>query len=194
MMNPEGSDRSAIESYRDALAELADVAERLDERQIEVACAMIAGARRTVLYGCGREGLQMRGFAMRLFHLGLDVAMVADMTTPPVAAGDLFLCSAGPGSLSTVDALMSIARTAGAGVLLVTAQPDSPSSGLATDLLVIPAQTMATDTGGRATSVLPMGSLYEGALFVLFEVMVMRLRALLGVTAEAMRARHTNLE
>jgi 6-phospho-3-hexuloisomerase len=39
-----------------------------------------------------------------------------------------------------------------------------------------------------------MGSVYEGALFVLFEVMVLKLRALKGATPEAMRARHTNLE
>jgi len=32
------------------------------------------------------------------------------------------------------------------------------------------------------------------ALYVLFEVMVLKLRARLGVTPEAMRANHTNLE
>ncbi len=39
-----------------------------------------------------------------------------------------------------------------------------------------------------------MGSVYEGALFVLFEVMVLKLKAVLGVQAEVMRARHTNME
>ena len=39
-----------------------------------------------------------------------------------------------------------------------------------------------------------MGSVYEGAFFVLFEIMVLDLRARLGETAETMRARHTNLE
>jgi 6-phospho-3-hexuloisomerase len=53
---------------------------------------------------------------------------------------------------------------------------------------------MARDTGPGARSVLPMGSVYEGALFLLFEVMVLRLRDILGATPEAMRARHTNLE
>ena len=53
---------------------------------------------------------------------------------------------------------------------------------------------MADDQGAQATSVLPMGSLFEGALFVLFEVMVLKLKARLGITADAMRANHTNLE
>jgi 6-phospho-3-hexuloisomerase len=39
-----------------------------------------------------------------------------------------------------------------------------------------------------------MGSVYEGALFLLFEVMVLRLRDRLGVTPDEMRSRHTNLE
>ena len=39
-----------------------------------------------------------------------------------------------------------------------------------------------------------MGSLFEGALFVLFEVMVLKLIRRLQVSPEAMRANHTNLE
>lgn len=39
-----------------------------------------------------------------------------------------------------------------------------------------------------------MGSLFEGALFLLFEIMVLKLKALTGATPEAMRARHTNME
>ena len=51
---------------------------------------------------------------------------------------------------------------------------------------------MARDIGG--TSTLPMGSLFEGAMFLVFEIMVLRLTAILGQTAETMRARHTNME
>jgi 6-phospho-3-hexuloisomerase len=177
-----------------ALAELAEVASRIDPAAIESACATIARARRIVLYGCGREGLQLRGFAMRLHHLGLAVAMQGDMAAPPVGEGDLFLVSAGPGELSTVTALMRVARDAGAEILFITAEPATPSAALATGVLSIPAQTMARDRGASVTSVLPMGSVYEGALFLLFEVMVLRLSALLGVAPEEMRARHTNLE
>jgi 6-phospho-3-hexuloisomerase len=43
-------------------------------------------------------------------------------------------------------------------------------------------------------SVLPMGSLFEGAQYVLFEVMILMLRDRLGVAPEAMRGNHTNLE
>ncbi len=180
------------ELMRGALAELGAVAAAIDEGAVTRAAGMIAGANRVMLYGCGREGLMLRALAMRLHHLGLKVAMQGDMAAPPLGPGDLFLCSAGPGELATVTALVRVARGAGAQVLLLTAEPDRAPP--ADHVLVIPAQTMARDRGVAAQSVLPMGSLYEGAMFVLFEAMVLMLRDRLGTTAEAMRARHTNME
>lgn len=51
--------------------------------------------------------------------------------------------------------------------------------------------SMLTET---EVSVRPMGSVMEGALFILFEVMVLKLTAAKDITCENMRARHTNLE
>lgn len=182
-----------MSTYRTALNELGAVCDALDEAQVADACDAIANARRIMAYGCGREALQLRGFVMRLHHLGLDVSVQGDMSAPPLGPGDLFLASAGPGDLSTVTALMGVARGAGADVLLLTGEPDAGPCALAHRLLTIPAQTMARDQGAP-TSTLPMGSLYEGAMFVLFEVMVLRLRDQLGVTPGDMRGRHTNME
>jgi 6-phospho-3-hexuloisomerase len=58
---------------------------------------------------------------------------------------------------------------------------------------IIPAQTMADDTVTNA-SILPMGSLFEAAQMLFFEMVVLKLRPLLHETADTMRARHTNLE
>jgi len=179
--------------YQAALGDLAAVFDRIDDAAVDAAVNDIAAARRIAFYGCGREGLQVRGFCMRLYHLGLHVAMVGDMTTFPVGPGDLLVVTAGPGELSTAAALIGVAAKAGARTLVVTAQPDGSTSRLADAMLVVPAQTMADDRG-PSVSVLPMGSVMEGALFILFEVMVLKLREKLGATPEAMRARHTNLE
>ncbi|MBZ0230521.1 MAG: SIS domain-containing protein [Bauldia sp.] len=176
-----------------ALDDLGRVFARLDQASVGRAVDALAAARRIALYGVGREGLQVKGLAMRLFHLGCDAAVVGDMTAPPVGGGDLLVVSAGPGYFGTVAALMEVARKAGATTLLVTAQPGGACARLADHVLTIPAQTMADDFGPSA-SVLPMGSLFEGAQYVLFEVIVLKLRERLGVTAEAMRANHTNLE
>lgn len=180
--------------YRTALDELAAVFERLDDAAVDRVVEEIATARRIVVFGGGREKLQIMGFAMRLFHMGLGVAVEGDMTTPPVGEGDLFLVTCGPGEISTALALIEVAKAAGARVVLVTAQPEGRAAVRADFVLHLPAQTMADDQGTARSSVLPMGSLYEGALFVLFEVMVLKLIKRLKITPEAMRANHTNLE
>ena len=153
----------------------------------------IAKAERLVLYGCGREGLMMRALSMRLHHLGLRVHMQGDMSCPPVGPGDLFLVASGPGRLATVAALIGQARDAGATIGCITAEPTGRDPQAADLILTIPVQTMASDQGG-ATSVLPMGSVFEGAMFMAFELLILDLRQRQGETAASMRARHANLE
>jgi 6-phospho-3-hexuloisomerase len=183
----------SVKDYaRTALTEIGEVMDHLDDAHIRAACERIVAARHVMVYGCGREGLMMRAFAMRLHHLGLSVSVQGDMSAPPLSRSDLFVVSAGPGELSTVTALMQTAREAGADVLFLTAVPDSHAARHATLTLRIPAQTRATDH--EATSALPMGSLYEGSMFVLFEAMIDDLARHLGKTPEDMRARHTNME
>jgi 6-phospho-3-hexuloisomerase len=187
-----------VNPFHTALAELQATTDALDLSAVAAASALIADAGRIVAYGCGREGLQLRGFVMRLYHLGLRASMQGDMTTPALGPGDLLICSAGPGELATVTALMRVAQTAGVDVLFLTAEPKTGAAVLATQVLHIPAQTMASDRAGAADkpgqSALPMGSLYEGAMFLLFEVMVLDLRERLDQTPSEMRARHTNME
>ena len=75
--------------FGQALGELGAVLSRVDHGAIDQACRMLADARQIAVYGCGREALQMKGFAMRLFHLGLPVSVVGDMTTPALGRNDI---------------------------------------------------------------------------------------------------------
>ena len=177
---------------RRAADEIAAPFAKIDAASLASLIAAIDGARRLALHGVGREGLMMRALAMRLYHLGLDAHVVGDMTTPPLAAGDLLIASAGPGDFATVRAFMRVARAAGAHVALLTAQPDAAARAEADVVLVIPARTMAE--AGAADAALPMGSAYEAAQFLLAEYLVAALRARRGIDEAAMRARHTNLE
>jgi 6-phospho-3-hexuloisomerase len=183
-----------MSDYQTALAELGAVFARLDDAKVDAVIERLAQARRIVVFGGGRERLQIMGFAMRMFHMGLQAAVEGDMTTPAVGKGDVLLVTCGPGYISTALALMGVAKEAGAEVILITAQPQGRIAPLADLILHLPAQTMADDQGPAKSSVLPMGSLFEGALFVLFEVMVLKLKARLNISADAMRANHTNLE
>jgi 6-phospho-3-hexuloisomerase len=132
---------------------------------------------------------------MRLFHLGLHATPVGDVTLPAVGPGDLLVASAGPGHFETVGALMRIARTAGAKTVLFTAQPDAPLRSGSDLTILLPARTMARPVESvSGTPALPMGSAYEGALFLFFEYIVAQLASRLKVDEASMRTRHTNLE
>jgi 6-phospho-3-hexuloisomerase len=176
-----------------ALEEVGAVFAALTSATADTLLAELQGARRIALYGVGREGLMMRAFAMRLYHLGLDAHVVGDMATPPVGEGDLLVLSAGPGQFSTVLALQDVAKRAGARTVVVTAQPAGEAARRADAIVHLPAQTMADDLAERP-SILPMGSLYETAQLVFFELVVILLSERRGETSATMRERHTNLE
>jgi 6-phospho-3-hexuloisomerase len=176
-----------------ALADLGKVFMAIADDAADPLIDAILAARRIALYGAGREGLALKGFAMRLFHMGRDAHVVGDMTTPPLGRGDLLIVTCGLGELATAEALLDIANAAGAGTVAITAQPHGRTARKAARRVVIPAQTMADDQDGAA-SVLPMGSLFEFAEAIFFELVILKLRDRTGETASTMRSRHTNLE
>ena len=174
------------------LTEIDRVLRGVDDAEVQALREAILGARRVIVHGLGREGLVMRSFAMRLMHLGLPVAVVGDMSTPPAGPGDLFLLSCGPGYLATVEALMRVAQKAGARVAMLTAQPQAALPQQADVRVYLPAQTMAESEGSSSTQA--MGSAFEQAMWILFDALVSELQAVTGQTAADLRDRHTNLE
>jgi 6-phospho-3-hexuloisomerase len=181
------------EMARRALSEIGAVFSGLAADTADRMCDEILKARRIACYGVGREGLMMKALCMRLMHLGLDAHVVGDMTTPPVGKGDLLIASAGPRSFSTVLALIGVAREAGARSLVVTARPEGVAPRSADVVIELPAQTMANDLDGPI-SLLPMGSLYEAAQLLFFDLISILLREKTRQLPDQMRARHTNLE
>jgi 6-phospho-3-hexuloisomerase len=174
------------------LAELAGVLDRVDPDAYETFSATIARANRVVCLGKGRERVALRGFCMRLAHMGFDAHMVGDVTAMPVGPGDVVLITSGPGNLTMTRSMVELAKRAGATVVVVTAQPDAPDPTSADFALTIPAQTMATDRD--SASVLAMGTAFELAMAIFFDLAVIRIQALRGETLESMRERHFNLE
>src|SRR5580658_10409512 len=89
---------SLAQLSKGALSDLAGVFAAMPENTLDGLIEAIVAAKRIVVFGLGREGLQMRGFAMRLFHMGRDVAVWGDMTTPTLGAG---ICSSPPPDRAT---------------------------------------------------------------------------------------------
>jgi 6-phospho-3-hexuloisomerase len=175
-----------------ALQEVADAVRSVPESDLDGIVEELLAARRIACYAGGREGLVLRGLVMRLFHAGLDAHYVGEMTCPAVGPGDLLVLSCGPGRIAVVEALAGVARRDGASVLYLTAQPTRPPAEQADRVVRVVAQTMADDAGSEA--VLPMGSAYEIALFVLVDLITNRVRGRRSESVEELRSRHTNLE
>lgn len=175
-----------------ALREVESAVRSISAEQLDRIARLILRSGVIAGYAGGREGLAIKGLVMRLFHAGVDAHAVGEMSCPAVGEGDLLILSCGPGRISTVAALAGQAQDAGATVLYFTAEPETSPVELADEVAVISAQTMANDSD--STAVLPMGSAYEVALFLLGDLITNRVRAGSGESPAQMRSRHTNLE
>ncbi|MBN2554150.1 MAG: 6-phospho-3-hexuloisomerase [Spirochaetales bacterium] len=154
----------------------------------------ILRSKRIFLAGMGRSGLIMRSFAMRLMHLGLEVHVVGETTTPAIAGGDLLLIGSGSGETESLLAMTRRAKALGIDVALVTVHPDSSIGALADLVVRVAATTPKSSKPSAAASIQPKGSLFEQILFLICESVVLRLMEIRGIDAEGMFLRHANLE
>jgi 6-phospho-3-hexuloisomerase len=174
------------EQVEQVLAEMRGVFARVAPDAVDRLADEVARAPRVLVYGAGRTGLAMQGFAMRLMHLGLDGHFVGQLSAPPIGKGDLLVCVLSVGTLPTGDALIRSAQRVGSRVAVISARPQI----VAADLVIgLPAQTMADPM----TSPLPLGSPFELALTLLLDLTVVALMKRLGRSNEDLAARHANL-
>ncbi|GAB4514158.1 MAG: 6-phospho-3-hexuloisomerase [Anaerolineae bacterium] len=178
------------------LDELGAVLRAINTNEVDMLTHRLQEAPRIFVVGKGRTGLQLRAFAMRLMHLGLVVHVVDDVTTPALKAGDLLLIGSGSGRTPALLRYATRAHELGAQVALLTAEQGAPLAAKADSLVVI-ASAVRTPDGTRpsiSTSVLFPGSIFEHALGLLLDMIVQRLLADLGITADEALTRHANLE
>jgi len=177
---------STASELEEILEEMRGVFARVSPVAVEQLAQEIIEARRILVYGVGRTGLALQGFAMRLMHLGLDGHFVGQLSAPPVAKDDLLVCAMTLGTMATGDAIVGVARHAGARVTVITARPQLVSADL---VIGLSAQTMADPM----TSLLPLGSPFELALSLYCDLTVISLMRRLNVSNTDLAARHANL-
>ena len=154
----------------------------------------ILGAKRVFIAGKGRSGLFMKGFAMRLMHLGLHVHVVDDVTTPSIAVGDVLVLASGSGKTASLVQYASKAKEIGATLVLITTSPDSPVGRQADKVVHIPAPSVKVEGSRGIQSAQPMANLFEQSLALLLDICTLQLMKALSKTGEQMFARHANLE
>jgi 6-phospho-3-hexuloisomerase len=166
---------------------------RVDDVQFTAVADVLAAADRVFVIGVGREGLAARGFAMRLMHTGTTVHWGWDDTTPNITSGDVLVMVNGSGSIGHLDYVFGQVRATGATTVVVTGVPDAATPRAADHVLVVPA-SVYRGTGDLVPSVQPMGSLFEQATGVVFDLLVLEVAARRGLTFADLAARHRNFE
>ncbi len=184
--------------FRQALdqmqAELAGVLSRLTPDMAETLIRELEAAPR--IFGCatGRSGFILRGFCMRLMHLGFDVFFVGESTTPRLRPGDLLLVMSGSGETLQPREILRRANEVGARTLALTASPASTIGREAQVPILIPGTTKRTRSQEPASAQCP-GSLFEQATFLFLESVVLILyQRRLGRDRDRMLSRHADLE
>ena len=174
--------------------EVHDCIANVSSEEVDAAVDLIEGPPRVFVAGAGRSALGIRGFAMRLMHLGVTSHVVGETTTPGIAAGDVLVIGSGSGSTASLVAAAEKAHAIGVSILLVTIDPTSPIGQLADVTIRVPAPSPKAAGGGSSSSIQPMGSLFEQSLFLLLDALIVLLMNKKGIDSEEMFGRHANLE
>jgi len=182
------------EAAQAVLKEAGHTLDRVDPSAVEQMVQFLSEAKSVFVAGAGRSGLMIRSFAMRLAHLGRSVQVVGEVTTRAIGPGDVLLVASGSGETRGILAMAQSAIENGAKVGVITIFPESPLSQLAQRRVVIPAPTPKSGRDNPATSIQPMGTLFEQSLLLSLDAMAMMLMEKLGQTAEQMFKLHANLE
>ncbi len=174
--------------------ELEGLLARLTPEMAEILIQEVEAAPR--IFGCatGRSGFILRGFCMRLMHLGFNVFFVGESTTPRLRPGDLLLVVSGSGETLQPREILRRANEVGARTLALTASPASTIGREARVPILIPGTTKRTRAQEPASAQCS-GSLFEQATFLFLESVVLILyQRRLGRDRDQMLSRHADLE
>ncbi|MDO6807662.1 6-phospho-3-hexuloisomerase [Zobellia galactanivorans] len=153
---------------------------------------VITQAKRIFIMGAGRTGLMMKAAAMRFMHLGYEVHVVGETTSPAIGAGDVLIAGSGSGTTLGIVNAAETTKQVGAGLICFTTNPDSRLALLSDHVVRIP----AAEKQGRDESISKQyaGSLFEQSLLLGLDALFQTLWELDGSPASELWKRHANME
>ena len=176
------------------LDELSRTLNDLDDREIEQAVKEITTAKRIFFAGAGRAGLMMKGFAMRLMHMGFECHLAGDATTPSIQKNDLLIVASGKAETRTSSFFVDVARKAGARTLVITANPEGTVAEKADSLLILKAPKFRGDPDKERCSVQPMGNRFEQSALLVSDYIVKIIKEQMNLDIHVMYQNHSTLE
>ncbi len=174
------------------LRELDRMLSLINLEEAEALGSALLQAERVFVMGRGRTGLVLEMFAMRLTQLGRQVHIIGSPTTPSVQPEDLFLAASASGKTESVRLAAEQAALIGAKIVVITSRTEGELNQRAAVCLHL--------TGGDKYSVdtehsrMPLASIFEQGLLVLLDGVIAEMAEGIGISPEAMAARHANIE
>ncbi|MDO4345125.1 MAG: 6-phospho-3-hexuloisomerase [Eubacteriales bacterium] len=177
--------------------ELESCMESLDEGQLQELKLRIREAKSIFVAGAGRSLLMIRGFAMRLMHLGFSVYVVGETTTPAIGPGDLLIIASGSGSTGSLTVMAEKCKKAGADLALITTIPDSVIGRKADCIVHIDAPTTKNVAGVSHKKTVQLGAnTFEQSVLLVGDAIVIDISSehSLEKSNELLMKKHANLE
>jgi len=183
-----------ISSLEKVIAEISDAIQKTQlEGYSDFLSAIENSGSKIVCTGAGRVGLAMRGFTMRLNHLGIDAYFLGETIVPHTGPGDLLIVGSGSGSTASILKLVEIAKSKGLKIALVTSANTSPMRDLS-DVSVLLHTPNKTPQSSELVSIQPMTTLFEQSISIFLDSVVLDLMEKFGETSASMWARHNVIE
>ncbi|MDX8044390.1 6-phospho-3-hexuloisomerase [Gracilibacillus sp. S3-1-1] len=173
--------------------ELQRTADQMKEQDTEKIVETIIEANKIFVAGTGRSGFMGKSFAMRLMHMNYNVYVVGETITPAIEKNDLLIVGSGSGETGSLLTMVEKARSVGATVLLVTTSAESSIGKVADMTVTIPAKAKA-EGDNQDITIQPMGSLFEQALLLFYDSLVLSLMEKKTLQGSRMFGQHANLE
>ena len=175
------------------LKEIATVLDRMRDDGTRRLVSELEKTKRVYISGVGRSGLVAKAFGQRLMHLGWEVHLADEISAPGIRRGDLLIACSGTGTTELTLYMARKARRIGARCIAMTATANTPLGKLARRTIVIPAGHEHNGDGG-VPSRQPARALFEQALFIFLDSIILTLKESHGISARKLRGRHANLE
>lgn len=174
--------------------ELSQTLSRIDNDKAQQFLDCLMEADEIFCAGAGRSGFQVKGFAMRLMHMGCKSYVVGETCTPNITDNGLLVICSGSGSTKSLVNHAQKAKEVGAKIALITINPDSPIAQMADVVIVIPAVSPKSAVQGDVVSIQPMGSLFEQSEGLFLDSIIVMLMERKGMDSDTMFGRHANME
>lgn len=175
------------------IEEITSVLQTVNNNEATNLATEIMAANKIIVFGAGRVGYAIRGFGMRLGHLGFKAFTLGDSTVPSIGKGDLLIIASGSGETQTVYDIALLGKKNGASLALITGRPESRIGQISDLTVTMKAPSKVIEANGFK-SIQPMTTLNEQCLSILFDTIVLILMQQTNQTHDDMWARHSNLE